>query len=104
VLDGLEIRSFFDAIVGANNVQESKPHPQMFLMAAERLGVNPRQCMVFEDSLAGIEGAHRAGMRVIAITTSLRAGEVVGLPSVISAVSDFSPLSPLSLLEILEES
>ncbi len=99
VLNGLDLKSFFQVIVGAGEVQHSKPHPEMFRTAAARLGVAPPHCLVFEDSLAGIEAAHRAGMRTVVVATSLQAGEVMGLPSVILAIDDFSALTPASLLE-----
>jgi len=69
----------FEAIVGGNEVSQGKPHPEIFLTAAERLRVAPSDCVVFEDSAAGIEGAHAAGMisilvpDVVAISASTRA-------------------------------
>lgn len=68
-LNGLGMRHYFDALIGAEEVQFGKPHPQAFLMAAESLGVEPALCMAFEDSMAGVEAAQRAGMEVVAITT-----------------------------------
>jgi HAD superfamily hydrolase (TIGR01509 family) len=58
----------FDAIVSADDVTIGKPDPQVFLKAAEKLGVPPTQCIVVEDAAAGIEGARRAGMRSIGVT------------------------------------
>jgi HAD superfamily hydrolase (TIGR01509 family) len=57
-----------DAIVSADDVTRGKPDPQVFLRAAERLGVPPARCIVVEDAAAGIEGARRAGMRSIGVT------------------------------------
>ena len=54
-----------DALVAAEDVQRGKPHPDLFLLAAERLGVTPQQCIVVEDSDVGIECARRAGMRAL---------------------------------------
>ena len=76
ILDALNIADCFDAIVSAEDVQRGKPDPQVFLLAAERLGVSPARCIVLEDALAGIEGARRAGMRSIGVLSthaSLRA-------------------------------
>ena len=58
---------YFETLVGGEETVNCKPHPEVFLKAAERLGVNPKDCIVFEDSPYGIEAAKRAGMRVIGI-------------------------------------
>lgn len=55
----------FGAVVSAENVRHGKPDPDVFLMAAERLGVEPARCVVVEDAAAGIEAARRAGMRSV---------------------------------------
>jgi mannitol-1-/sugar-/sorbitol-6-phosphatase len=57
-------------MVSANEVTEGKPSPQPYLRGAELLGVVPERCVVFEDTPAGIESAHAAGMKVIALTTT----------------------------------
>ena len=57
----------FDAIVGGDQVANSKPAPDIFLKAAEICNVEPENCIVLEDSNPGAEGAHRAGMRVIVV-------------------------------------
>jgi len=54
-----------DALVGAEDVQRGKPHPDLFLCAAEKLGVQPANCIVIEDSEAGIDAAKAAGMKVM---------------------------------------
>jgi beta-phosphoglucomutase family hydrolase len=66
----LDIGSFFGALVSAEDVQRGKPDPQVFLVAAERLDIPPARCVVLEDAPAGIEAAHRAGMRAIGVRTS----------------------------------
>jgi len=70
VLDGLKIRPYFKEIVDAGQVKNCKPDPEIYLLAAKRLGMPPGQCLVFEDAIAGIQSAKAAGMKVIAITTS----------------------------------
>jgi HAD superfamily hydrolase (TIGR01509 family) len=65
VLRGLEIRSFFDAIVGAEDVSESKPDPEVFLEAAARLKIKPEKCVVIEDANLGVLAAKRAGMKCV---------------------------------------
>jgi beta-phosphoglucomutase len=62
----------FDAIVSADDVTIGKPDPQVFLKAAEKVGVPPARCIVVEDAAAGIEGARRAGMRSIGVTKNAR--------------------------------
>ncbi|MBN1901353.1 HAD family phosphatase [Candidatus Sumerlaeota bacterium] len=54
----------------SEDVTRGKPHPEVFLKAAEKLQIPPKRCLVFEDSLHGIEAARRAGMKCIAITTT----------------------------------
>jgi beta-phosphoglucomutase family hydrolase len=61
---------FFDAVVSAEDVVNGKPAPDVFLKAASLLGVEPHCCVVLEDALFGIEAAHRAGMKVVAVATT----------------------------------
>ena len=63
------IRLYFQALVSALG-KPSKPDPWVFLTAAEKIGVLPQNCTVVEDAIAGVEAAHRAGMRCIAVTTT----------------------------------
>jgi len=64
------IADYFQAIVFGKEVSEGKPSPQVFLKAAEKLGVEPANCIVIEDAVAGVAGAKRAGMRCIAVTNT----------------------------------
>ena len=61
---------YFDAVITGSDVTESKPHPQGYLMAAERIGCHPEDCYVFEDSLQGLEAGMNAGAIVIGLTTN----------------------------------
>jgi beta-phosphoglucomutase-like phosphatase (HAD superfamily) len=67
VLAVLDAREYFETVIAGEDVQQGKPDPQVFLLAAVRLAVPPQRCVVVEDSPAGIEGARRAGMRSIAV-------------------------------------
>lgn len=67
LLEKVGIKGKFGAMVFGDEVENSKPHPEIFLKAAEKLGVDPEKCIVLEDSPAGIEAAYRAGMRGINI-------------------------------------
>jgi beta-phosphoglucomutase family hydrolase len=62
-LTTLQLLDRFDALVCAGEYQNSKPHPEAFLLAAEKLGVEPRNCLVFEDTDMGIQAATAAGMK-----------------------------------------
>ena len=63
-------RQYFDAVITGSDVTESKPHPQGYLMAEERIGCHPGNCYVFEDSLQGLEAGMNAGAIVIGLTTN----------------------------------
>ena len=71
VLDGLGLRSLFGVVVDSSMYSRGKPAPDCYLMAAETMGVPPRECIVFEDALAGIRAAKAAGMKVAAITATM---------------------------------
>lgn len=72
VLDTCGIRSYFEAIVSGDMVTRCKPDPEIYLKAAAALGLQPAQCVVFEDAKAGLEAAERAGAgRIVALTTTL---------------------------------
>lgn len=91
-LDGLDLRRHFDAIVGATDVARGKPHPDVFLKAAELCGVPPAHCIVFEDAPLGVEAARRAGMSCVVLTTTLPASSFAGFDNVIAIVRDFTEL------------
>ena len=84
VLDAAGLRPYFQAAVDGHRVKRPKPFPDMYLLAAELLGVEPRRCLVFEDSYTGIEAARAAGMDVVAIKTTHHY-----FPDVDLAVDDF---------------
>ncbi|HEX7282344.1 MAG TPA: HAD family phosphatase [Vicinamibacterales bacterium] len=74
-LSELDLIDAFPVIVRGDQVPRGKPAPDVFLEAARRLGVPPHDCLVFEDAPMGIEAAHAAGMRVVALTTSFPAAQ-----------------------------
>ncbi|RPE00174.1 beta-phosphoglucomutase [Aureibaculum marinum] len=67
ILEKVGLLSYFDTIVDGNNVTKAKPDPEVFLLAAEQLGVKPNNCVVFEDAVAGIKAANSAAMISIGI-------------------------------------
>jgi beta-phosphoglucomutase family hydrolase len=85
-VDAIDIRKYFDVIVTSDIVKEGKPSPAVYLKVAEMLQVNPAGCVVFEDTLSGIQAGLSAGMKVIGITTGLSKEEMQVLP--VSAVID----------------
>ena len=66
-LERTGITSFFDVIVTGDEVQQGKPHPDIYLRTAKKLGIAPEACLVIEDALAGVAAAKAANMRVAAI-------------------------------------
>jgi beta-phosphoglucomutase len=72
VLERLGGRQLFDAVVNGMDVQRGKPDPQVFLLAAERAGAQPCDCVVVEDARPGIEAARRAGMASVALVSTGR--------------------------------
>ncbi len=88
VLQQMGIASRFEAVISADDVEQGKPDPAIYLLAARRLGVAPAECLAFEDSLTGVRAARAAGMRVVAIP---------------SAAQDFSQAPPTLTLRALHE-
>lgn len=99
ILDGLDLRRFFAAITTAADVAHGKPNPEVFLKSAERLAVEPKHCLVFEDAVNGFEAAHRAGMKSIGIATVNSIEDILRLASVVEAHADFGELKPCELIE-----
>lgn len=70
VVAELALGSLLAAATDASDVTRGKPDPQVFLIAAERMGVRPGRCVVIEDAAHGVEAAHRAGMKAVALTST----------------------------------
>jgi beta-phosphoglucomutase family hydrolase len=99
VLDQLQIRNYFDVVVVAAMVQRAKPAPDIYLKAAELLNVNPENCVVFEDALAGIAAARSAGMKVVGLATSLCRER---LSDVNCIINDFTEITVDKVKQILD--
>src|SRR5262249_37858065 len=69
MLDGADLRGFFQVIVDGSQVERPKPAPDVYLRAADELKTDPRNCVVFEDSAVGISAARAAGMTVVGVLT-----------------------------------
>ncbi|HTS64645.1 MAG TPA: HAD family phosphatase [Candidatus Acidoferrales bacterium] len=84
LLDRTGLRPFFQVVLNGSQVLRPKPHPDIYLMAAQQLGLSPRRCVVFEDSPSGVTAAKAAGIPVIGIRTTY-----VNLPSTALTVDNF---------------
>ncbi len=93
VLDGLNIRHYFDALVSADDVLQSKPNPETYFKCAQLLNVLPRECLVFEDAPKGVEAAHRAGMDCVVLTTMHERDEF-SQPNIIAFANSYTSLIP----------
>lgn len=67
VLEGLQVANFFDVVVSAHTIAHGKPAPDIFLLAAKQLGVDAKDCVVFEDAQSGVEAGRAAGAKVVAV-------------------------------------
>jgi len=67
ILEKVGITDLFDAIIDGNKVSKAKPDPEVFLKGAEALGVDPAECVVFEDAIAGVEAAKNGGMKAVGV-------------------------------------
>lgn len=90
ILDGLHIRHYFDAIVSADDVEFSKPHPETFIKCADKLNISYQDCVVFEDAPKGVEAAANAGMKCMVLTTMHTAGEFQQYDNIIAFAEDFT--------------
>lgn len=89
---------FFAARAIETDVQRGKPDPQVYLLVAERLGVDPAQCLVFEDAVAGVQAAIRAGMGCWGVLTTQTALELAAVGAE-ACIQDFTDLRLQALLE-----
>jgi len=89
VLDNLHLHKYFKAVVSADDVAISKPHPETFLKAAQLMGVAPENCIVFEDAPKGVEAAQNAGMKCVAITTMHGEEEFAQYNNIIAFIKDY---------------
>lgn len=90
ILEGLNLQSLFTTIVGAKDIQNGKPHPEIFLLVAEKLKKHPDRCTVFEDSISGIEAARKAGMQIVCVATTHDVEFLLNIPGVSMAIEDYN--------------
>jgi beta-phosphoglucomutase len=92
VLDNLNIRHYFDAIISADDVVLSKPNGETYLKCAEALGVQPNECIVFEDVPKGVESAANANMKAIVIVGIHKENEFNSFDNTISFIDNYTQL------------
>ena len=90
VLDHLEIRKYFSAIVSADDVEISKPNPETFLKAARLLKTSPSDCLVFEDAPKGVETARNAGIPCVVLMTLHPRDEFPMTDQVVAFIKDYN--------------
>lgn len=95
ILERIGILHDFDAIIDGTKVSKSKPDPEVFLKGAEALSVSPSNCIVFEDAVAGIEAAQRAGMKTVGI------GQKTVLTKADAVFTDLTLVEPTELQEMV---
>jgi len=88
VLKQLKLTRAFDCILGREDVKTHKPSPEVYQKLARKLGVRPSQCIVIEDSVAGVEAAKRAGMFCIAVTNSYPASKLKKARMIVKRLDD----------------
>lgn len=94
-------RSYFTAVITDSCVTHSKPHPEPYLVGAASVGADPGECIVFEDSFAGMEAGRAAGAAVVGLATTNPRESIVGKADAI--IDGFGGLTVASLLEMLSE-
>jgi len=70
ILKGLGIEDYFDAVLNSSHVKKSKPDPEPYLKAAKAVDVSPKDCIVFEDSISGVQSGLGAGAKVVGVATT----------------------------------
>lgn len=98
VIEELGLSAMMAAATDASDVTRGKPDPQVFLIAAERMGVDPARCVVIEDALHGIQAADRAGMKAVALTSTHSASVFADADLIVDSLADLSPIRLAGLL------
>lgn len=97
ILESLELTERFGAIIDGASVEKTKPHPEVFLKGAEKMGAEPADCIVFEDAASGVEAANRAGMWSVGV------GDKRYLDEADAVIPSFKNMSLNKILELLKK-
>lgn len=97
IFDALKLRSYFHSTTGGHQVTHGKPHPEIFLTAAQKLNIAPEACLVFEDTRSGIAAAQAAGMAVIGVTTMFDQKTLLEL-GCLTAIDSYQEIQNLDLI------
>jgi len=95
---GLALGGYFDARVTNEEITESKPAPQTFLRAAQKIGLAPARCAVVEDAVQGVQAARAAGMTVVAVTTTRGRDELNQADRIVDSLAELKATDFLALL------
>lgn len=90
-----QLHRFFDSVLTIEDVTQAKPHPEIYLKSATKLGVDPKSCLVFEDSIHGVTAARAAGMNLVAVTTSFKDHELAPWTLTVPHYGDRQPILDL---------
>jgi len=91
VIEGTGLKlEWFDAVITGDDVTEKKPDPRVYLVTAEKLGIAPERCIVFEDAPAGVASAKAAGMTCVAVTSSVDADRLADADLVVDTLAEVS--------------
>lgn len=99
ILDALHIRSKMGSILCSENVSHHKPHPEVYLTSANNLQVEPKNCVVFEDSFSGITAGLNAGMTVVGVLSTHTKDQ---LPICHAYINDYTEISTDMIFELLK--
>jgi HAD superfamily hydrolase (TIGR01509 family) len=95
-MQALSLDRTFETVICGNDVTRSKPDPEIYLLAAQRLQIPPAECVAIEDAPAGVEAAKRAGMRCIAVTNSVAREQLQQADLIVASLADdLSAVLPL---------
>ena len=99
ILDQLDIRKEMQSVMSSEDVKLHKPHPEIYVNSAAKLGVEPSNCVVFEDSFSGITAGLNAGMKVVGVLSTHTKEQ---LPKCSYYINDYSEITAAKVLEILK--
>lgn len=99
MFEHITMRDYFDEIIDATAITNSKPHPEIFLKAAAAVHANPEKCIAFEDSVSGVRSAKAAGMMVIGLTTTHTAEDLHEADRVIT---DYTHINMHGITQLME--